>query len=137
MNRHEEAEQLRRELESYNYITKKIEENETVLQQLFMIQSNLHGIDYSRVRVQTQVEGKPDSYYNLIERKDELITETSALKKRKKKVDDFLSSLDEEEKEIVTERFIYNHKLGKIGSRHNYSVSGVQWKITSIIKKGV
>ena len=54
IDRHEEAEQLRRELESYNYICKKIEENEASLEQLFVIQSNLHGIDYSRVRVQTQ-----------------------------------------------------------------------------------
>ena len=78
-----------------------------------------------------------NSYYSLIERKEKLMAETEALRARKERVDRFISSLSDEEKGIITERFIRGLTLSQVGFRHHYSVSGIQWRIVSIIKKGV
>ena len=127
----------RREFEDYTYLSSQIEYNLKQIEQMQDAMNNLHGIDYSRVRVQVQHDGKPDSFYDLMERKDKLVEATRGFQERKKALDDLLGKMSEEEREIMSQRYIQKRKLRKMGDDFGYEVNSMHNHIMAIIRKAI
>ena len=127
----------KRELESYNFISQQIEKNIVKLDQMQFVLNGVHGIDYSKVRVQVHYDGKPDSYYNLLEKKDALMKATRLLQDRKEEIDGLLEAMEEEERAVITQRFIERRKLRKMGDEMGYEPNGMYSRIISIITKAI
>lgn len=130
----DEIEQFKRDLKSYSYHQKKVREIE---QELEVLTVKMQGVSSPAPKdVVLENAGNPYSSKKnkLLTKKGHLIKERNKHLSEIKRLDNLLQKCEQEDRDILVERFVRRFPLKKVAADHHLSKSSLLRHIDSVIK---
>lgn len=128
----ERVNQFKRELRSYEYYSKCVEECDLKLEEVGV---QLMGISSPSL---TEMSGKPTAYSDthkleLIMLEEEIIKKRNWYIRLQADINEKLSKLNEEDRELVEKVYIKNKRYEDLAREYHYSIRNLKYKVNQIL----
>ena len=138
MNIIDEVEQFKRDLRSYDYRRKKIEQIEAELRYIAIKMQGVSSPNFSRIPGTPKVsQAKSESWYSLMDKEDKLVKRKADLEREIRFVDEVLDRMDEGDADIIRRLYIERETAEEIADTVYYSKRTIYNRVRSAIKSAL